>query len=836
MTEISQMEKVKLSNNISIDVVRGSDFILKEIWEENIYNIDYNIKNNDVVFDIGANQGIFSIYAASKGAIVHSCEPVPSNYKILVQNIDNNSMFDRINPINFAISSIEEDVILQLPNAKEICPTGMGSISQESINHLKENINFNTIDISVKTKKLGDWISSSKVNKIDLMKIDCEGAEVDILKSISFNDAQKIKNLVMETHRGYDEKDLVNILNQLGFIITRYKPVSGLYGGGALFATRNTNAIVVNQIVCDVKNAPKHVFCDDQFSIDASLSFLIEDTNIPLSYKWYYNNMIISESDILNFKFNDPGIKEIQLKISSKNIDEFHNLIIWAFSKNEILTDNVIPITKSETKFHSISKNSYIISKDNFPKGWDMNSIQLSFELQDWKEGTLGYVFHNGIRYPFESPSIEISLKHYPNNKDIKFSVILFESNLIRIGWWADRNQYDETIVKKYVVGVINSYDKIPLGNEAIFDGSSSFCTGKETPLNFKWNKDSKNTSNKFIWTPTECGNFTIRLDIENEGETFTCFKNVYVYNPNFKFQNTIKLSNEISHKTECKKMQTLFYIFSSDVQFWEGSGIKLEIFCHDFKGPLGWFKFEEKVIPIFGGVNTFELPINYIDNKNTFAISVIEDVVIDVVAWNINKQINVFKKSSDLLSLFYCPDIVYTDEGHNLDCSNPCQTGSNSNIKVAWIINNKIKSDKKNFTYQFDSPGKHVIELELKDGNITSTSKKSILALPTFSQEYQHTILDKDGFSGIIKKETVIVIPKVIFPSDWNPNKITFQFSTQYPPISGILKWFNNTIEISGYFQQVELDLFNDIKDVDYKLLCMIEEDCPINISYWFS
>ena len=56
-----------------------------EVREENLF-LSY-VSKRDLVFDIGANLGIYSIIAAKKGAKVISFEPSKSVSKILKRNI-----------------------------------------------------------------------------------------------------------------------------------------------------------------------------------------------------------------------------------------------------------------------------------------------------------------------------------------------------------------------------------------------------------------------------------------------------------------------------------------------------------------------------------------------------------------------------------------------------------------------------------------------------------------------------------------------------------------------------------------------------------------------------
>ena len=65
--------------------------------------IDRYINEEDVVYDIGANIGIFSLYIAKfKGANVYAFEPESQNYSILNRNIYHNDLQDKIEAYNIA--------------------------------------------------------------------------------------------------------------------------------------------------------------------------------------------------------------------------------------------------------------------------------------------------------------------------------------------------------------------------------------------------------------------------------------------------------------------------------------------------------------------------------------------------------------------------------------------------------------------------------------------------------------------------------------------------------------------------------------------------------------
>ena len=62
-----------------------------------------NVKKNDVVVDVGANIGYYTLLMAKIGAFVNSYEPAPSNFKLLQKNVHQNNFSQ-----NVILSSGEE--------------------------------------------------------------------------------------------------------------------------------------------------------------------------------------------------------------------------------------------------------------------------------------------------------------------------------------------------------------------------------------------------------------------------------------------------------------------------------------------------------------------------------------------------------------------------------------------------------------------------------------------------------------------------------------------------------------------------------------------------------
>ena len=188
--------------------------IIKEIFINKVYTKNsIRIEEGDVVFDIGANVGVFSLYASLvKGTKIFSFEPHPENFKKLRNNILNNKI-KNIEYLNYALGIDNEDRFM----IEGSIPGG----------HKVSNNNSTTVDIGggirVQAVKLESIMDKLKVDKINFLKLDCEGAEGEIIKSLGVTGLKKIDKIAVEFHNNHsilNHSEIENILNASGFTTT----------------------------------------------------------------------------------------------------------------------------------------------------------------------------------------------------------------------------------------------------------------------------------------------------------------------------------------------------------------------------------------------------------------------------------------------------------------------------------------------------------------------------------------------------------------------------------------------------------------------------------------
>jgi FkbM family methyltransferase len=187
-------------------------------WEIFI-NKDYDkideckISNNDVVLDIGGNCGFFALYSIQNGASkVYSVEPVKTSFEQIVK-LSNN--FPEIIPINKAVSETNGTVIMSVDEE--------GSATN-CVTHYSEMFGGNSNKEIVDSININDLLLNIK-EKINFMKVDCEGSEFELFKTISDDNLKKIDKIIVEVHGDVIEKFVSDRLIQSGFKLYKHNNI-----------------------------------------------------------------------------------------------------------------------------------------------------------------------------------------------------------------------------------------------------------------------------------------------------------------------------------------------------------------------------------------------------------------------------------------------------------------------------------------------------------------------------------------------------------------------------------------------------------------------------------
>lgn len=133
------------------------------------------LKAGDVVIDCGANIGLFSNVAASKGCMVYSFEPIPSTIKRLKKNATLYPSQITIEP--FALSDESGTAKFNFYRGYSSLST-MNVLSGDKWVSIQKNQDESLArKIDVDKITLDEFVENNNIEKIDFIKVDIEGAE-----------------------------------------------------------------------------------------------------------------------------------------------------------------------------------------------------------------------------------------------------------------------------------------------------------------------------------------------------------------------------------------------------------------------------------------------------------------------------------------------------------------------------------------------------------------------------------------------------------------------------------------------------------------------------------
>jgi FkbM family methyltransferase len=183
--------------------------VLLGLYENQKINLFKRIlKPNMTIIDVGAHRGYFSFISAKlihdKGKI-YAIEPDPENYSWLKKGLSVNN-YKIIEPIQLAFSN--KSGFLKLFKG-----------DKSGHHSLTEDMGYGST--SIKVQRLDDFINENNIEKVDLIKIDVEGADIEVIEG-----AEKILNqenlkIIMDIHH-IDREKLFNIFIKNNYSIYKY--------------------------------------------------------------------------------------------------------------------------------------------------------------------------------------------------------------------------------------------------------------------------------------------------------------------------------------------------------------------------------------------------------------------------------------------------------------------------------------------------------------------------------------------------------------------------------------------------------------------------------------
>jgi len=206
---------------------------IKETFLDQFYErCGFAVQPGWQVMDVGAGVGDYTLFAAQAGRNVQvfAFEPFPGSFELLQENIQLNKT-SNVQTFAEAVDAVSGKALLDLSGGEPL----------QFQSRLEQN-GSGRKSLQVRVSSLAEILPRLGLEAVDLLKLDCEGAEYSILMKSPPALLNQVKRIVMEYHDGvlqYNHDDLARFLNEQGYDVEIFpNPVHGNLG--YLRAARNT--------------------------------------------------------------------------------------------------------------------------------------------------------------------------------------------------------------------------------------------------------------------------------------------------------------------------------------------------------------------------------------------------------------------------------------------------------------------------------------------------------------------------------------------------------------------------------------------------------------------
>lgn len=161
------------------------DYKTVQLWfshkGDDTHRVNYNLNENSIVFDLGGYHGEWTQKIYQKyNCFVYVFEPITELYEAIVEKFKS---FEKIKVFNFGLSDVDKKINITLSNDGSSFYISGGN------------------QIECEVKSISKFIKENDLSNIDLIKINIEGDEYPVLKSLLDNNQIEIfKDIQVQFH------------------------------------------------------------------------------------------------------------------------------------------------------------------------------------------------------------------------------------------------------------------------------------------------------------------------------------------------------------------------------------------------------------------------------------------------------------------------------------------------------------------------------------------------------------------------------------------------------------------------------------------------------------
>lgn len=181
--------------------------------------LEFLLEKNYVLFDVGAHIGEYILFGNKSVPMnqIYAFEPNDGQYRLLKKT------FRKAKIYNIALSNENGIKQFKVPVLKGKQQTTRGTLKV----NIQEKDEESKVIFEVKVKTLDTFVEDQKIDNLGLIKIDVEGAELDVIEGATKTIARMHPTLILELEKRHLGGSIVNAIekvNGLGYKCFYYNP------------------------------------------------------------------------------------------------------------------------------------------------------------------------------------------------------------------------------------------------------------------------------------------------------------------------------------------------------------------------------------------------------------------------------------------------------------------------------------------------------------------------------------------------------------------------------------------------------------------------------------
>ena len=221
--------------------------IYNEIFvQQEYFGGGVSLPQSGCFIDVGANIGLFTLFVLQQvpDAVVHACEPVPETFDVLRRNVQLHGHSVWLHNVAVGAKEGASTEILHYPNMagnSTACPQ-VKEQQRAYMNRLfgreRTDFYFRTEPRSAPTQTVSSLIEGHVIDRVDLLKIDTEGGELQVLHGIESHHWARIRQIAVEVHTDEHQTAVGDLLSYRKFHVSVNDGISSPAGNVILNAVR----------------------------------------------------------------------------------------------------------------------------------------------------------------------------------------------------------------------------------------------------------------------------------------------------------------------------------------------------------------------------------------------------------------------------------------------------------------------------------------------------------------------------------------------------------------------------------------------------------------------